>query len=253
VAADTLNADVVQALLEWQERGIAVVPMTTEYEQLLMRVPVSHLPEGWMFTSLSEWVRARDASNVLKRTIDVVGGAVGCILLVALTPLIAAAIRLDSRGPIFYPQTRLGVAGRRFRVLKFRTMRHDAEDEGPRWAAADDPRVTRVGRWLRRCRLDELPQVLNVLRGEMSLVGPRPERPEFVEGLEKSVPGYRARLMVRPGLTGWAQVNANYAASADDATLKLEYDLYYIKHRSFLFDAWILLKTAGTVLALRGR
>jgi lipopolysaccharide/colanic/teichoic acid biosynthesis glycosyltransferase len=227
--------------------------MPIEYEQLLMRVPVAYLPGGWMFTSLSESVRTRDASLGLKRSLDIVGGLAGMVALGALLPVVAAMIWIDSGRPIFYRQTRLGLGGRGFRVIKFRTMSADAEENGPRWAGEDDSRVTRVGRWLRRSRLDELPQVVNVVRGDMSLVGPRPERPEFIERLEQTIPVYRSRLMVRPGLTGWAQVNTPYAASAEDASLKLEYDLYYIKHRSFLFDLWIVMKTASTLLTMSGR
>jgi exopolysaccharide biosynthesis polyprenyl glycosylphosphotransferase len=247
------SPDLVQVLLRCQERGVPVVPMPIEYEQLLMRVPVAYLPGGWMFTSLSESVRTRDASLGLKRSLDIVGGLAGMVALGALLPVVAAMIWIDSGRPIFYRQTRLGLGGRGFRVIKFRTMSADAEENGPRWAGEDDSRVTRVGRWLRRSRLDELPQVVNVVRGDMSLVGPRPERPEFIERLEQTIPVYRSRLMVRPGLTGWAQVNTPYAASAEDASLKLEYDLYYIKHRSFLFDLWIVMKTASTLLTMSGR
>jgi exopolysaccharide biosynthesis polyprenyl glycosylphosphotransferase len=253
VAGDALAPDLVQDLIRQQERGVAVVPMAAEYEHLLMRVPVAFLPHGWMFTSLSEWVRTRDASNAIKRLVDIIGALAGLVLLIAVLPVVAVLTWIDSGRPLSYRQRRVGAGGREFDVVKFRSMVRDAEDEGPKWAGQDDPRVTRVGRWLRRSRLDELPQVLNVLRGDMSLVGPRPERPEFVAQLECIVPVYRARLMVRPGLTGWAQINADYAASADDAALKLEYDLYYIKHRSFLFDLWILVRTIATLLQFRGR
>ena len=149
---------------------------------------------------------------------------------------------------------RRGRAGREFVIFKFRTMVQDAEREtGPKWSTAGDPRITRTGRLLRKLRLDELPNLVNVLRGEMSLVGPRPERPEIVRLLVHDIPFYRSRLIVRPGLTGWAQVNHPYGDSVDDAVQKLEYDLYYLKHRSMLFDLRILLRTAGTVLRLGGR
>ena len=148
----------------------------------------------------------------------------------------------------------MGRGGAPFKLMKFRTMAQDAEADGPpRWAGRRDSRVTRVGRFLRRTRLDELPNVVNVLRGEMSLVGPRPERPEFVAQLEREIPFYRTRLLVRPGLTGWAQVNYPYGDSVYGALEKLEYDLYYLKHRSLFFDLWILVRTVGTVVALRGR
>jgi len=243
----------VQALVRWQESGIDVLPMTAEYEHLLMRVPIADLEPDWMFTSLPEWVRVRDASRAVKRLIDIAGGIAGLTLLVVATPVIAALILLDSGRPVFYRQRRLCAGGRSFDVIKFRTMKREAEADGPRWAAADDPRATRAGRWLRRMRLDELPQVLSVVRGDMSIVGPRPERPEIAEQLERQIPFYRTRLMVRPGLTGWAQVNTPYTDSVEGAAFKLEYDLYYIKHRSLLFDAWIMLRTIGTVFAMGGR
>jgi exopolysaccharide biosynthesis polyprenyl glycosylphosphotransferase len=250
----SMAAGLAQALVRWQEQGVEVVPMTVEYEQLLKRMPIADLESDWMFTSLPESVRAYDASRTAKRVVDIVGGIAGLLLFVVATPIVAVLVVMDSGRPVFYRQRRLGVGGRVFDIVKFRTMVHGAEsDGGPRWAATDDPRVTRAGRWLRRMRLDELPQVLSVLRGEMSLVGPRPERPEIAEQLETQVPFYRARLMVRPGLTGWAQVNASYGDSVEGAALKLEYDLYYIKHRSLMLDAWIMLRTIGTVFAMGGR
>ena len=248
-----LPAPVLQALVRWQEQGVDVIPMTSEYEQALMRVPIADLEPDWMFTSLPEWVRARDASRAVKRLVDILGGLLGLAVLIVCTPAVAMLTLLDSGRPVFYRQRRLGAGGRTFDVIKFRTMIHAAESDGPKWAVSDDPRVTRVGRWLRRSRLDELPQVISVLRGDMSIVGPRPERPEFVEQLERVVPFYRTRLMVRPGVTGWAQVNTPYGDSVDGAALKLEYDLYYIKHRSFLFDAWIVLRTVGTVMTMGGQ
>jgi exopolysaccharide biosynthesis polyprenyl glycosylphosphotransferase len=247
------SAELSEQLLGLQESGLDVVPFAAEYEQRFQRVPVDHLDPDWAFTSLPEWVRTRDASRLAKRVMDVVGGLIGVVILAVLTVPVAVAIWLDSGGPIFYRQQRIGRAGRRFDVLKFRTMRVGAEVDGAQWAKADDPRTTRAGRWLRRARLDEWPQVLNILRGDMSLVGPRPERPEFAEQLGREIPFYRTRLMVEPGLTGWAQVNADYGDSMEGQARKLEYDLYYIKHRSLLFDVWILLRTIGTVVGLRGR
>ena len=253
LAKSSVSADLVTKLIGCQERGITVVPMAVEYEHLLQRVPVEHIEDQWMFTSLSEGMRARDSSSVVKRAVDLVGGFVGLIVLVVVTPLVAGLLLLESGRPVFYRQVRLGAGGRPFWLLKFRTMVREAEDEGPRWAATQDSRVTRIGRWLRRSRLDELPQVVCVLRGSMSLVGPRPERPEFVEPLEREIPFYRARLMVTPGMTGWAQVRADYGATVEEALLKLEYDLYYIKHRSVLFDLRIIMSTVATVLGFRGR
>jgi exopolysaccharide biosynthesis polyprenyl glycosylphosphotransferase len=178
----------------------------------------------------------------------------GLMLALPWMALIAIAIKLESRGPIVFRQTRLGESGCVFVIYKFRSMRQDAEQEtGPQWAAAADPRVTRVGRILRRTRLDELPQLFNVLIGDMSFIGPRPERPEFVAELEKHLPFYRARLSVKPGITGWAQVRYPYGASVGDALEKLQYDLYYIKNLSLFLDLLILLNTIQVVLFARGR
>ena len=242
------------ALAECLHQGVDVVPMSQVYEALLRRVPVKHLESGWLFSSFVEAVRRKDASQIAKRALDVAGATAGLVMLAALTLMIAPAIWLDSGRPIFFRQRRVGRGGAPFDLIKFRTMVQDAESDGPpRWAGPRDPRVTRVGRFLRRTRLDELPNVINVLRGEISLVGPRPERPEFVDQLEHEVPFYRTRLLVRPGLTGWAQVNYPYGDSVQGALEKLEYDLYYVKHRSLFFDLWILVRTVGTVMALRGR
>jgi lipopolysaccharide/colanic/teichoic acid biosynthesis glycosyltransferase len=166
---------------------------------------------------------------------------------------LALLVRLTSPGPLFLRQTRVGRGGRPFTLFKLRTMVVDAEPDGPVWAAPDDPRITPVGRWLRRSRIDELPQVLNIARGEMSLIGPRPERPAFVDALAERIPFYRARHAVRPGLTGWATVHQGYAASEEEAMRRLQYDLYAIKHQSPWLDARILLATVGQVLGLRGR
>jgi exopolysaccharide biosynthesis polyprenyl glycosylphosphotransferase len=243
----------LKALVACQEAGVEIVPMAMMYEQLLERLPVEHLEPNWLFRSYAEAVRAKDSSPALKRLLDLAGGLAGLAVLAAVGPFVASAIWLDSGRPIFYKQRRVGRAGRCFELTKFRTMVTDAEANGPRWAGPADPRTTRVGRFLRRVRLDELPNLFSVVRGDMSLVGPRPERPEFVADLERHIPFYRARLLVRPGLTGWAQVNHPYGDSIEDAVLKLEYDLYYLKHRSMLFDLVILVRTLGTVLRLGGQ
>jgi exopolysaccharide biosynthesis polyprenyl glycosylphosphotransferase len=188
-----------------------------------------------------------------KRITDIVLGLVGLIGLVLLFPIIALAIYLDSPGPIFYRQERSGKGGKTFNVFKFRSMIPNAETQGKAvWATKDDPRVTHVGKFLRRTRLDELPQVINVLFGDMSIVGPRPERPQFIEQLQESIPFYRARLSVKPGLTGWAQVKYRYGSSVEDALMKLQYDLYYIKHQSLLLDALVILRTVKVVLTFKG-
>jgi exopolysaccharide biosynthesis polyprenyl glycosylphosphotransferase len=256
VATSTPPTDaMLDALLQCQERGIRIVTFPQLYEDALQRIPVRHIDREWLLASFSEAIRLRDASALIKRGVDLAGGLAGTAALAALAPFIAAAIWIEDRGRIVYRQQRVGWGGSPFSIVKFRTMVADAEDTaGPRWAAKDDPRVTRVGRLLRRTRLDELPNLINVVRGEMSLVGPRPERPELVAMLEQHVPFYRTRLMVRPGITGWAQVNRPFGdETIDDAAEKLEYDLYYVKHRTLAFDLWILLKTLGAVLRLKGR
>jgi len=248
------SSTLLAALAECQEKGVEVVPLSQVYEDLLRRVPVTYLDSGWLFSSFVEAVRSKDASGIAKRAMDLVGAAAGLAALAVLTPLLSIAIWLESGPPVFYRQHRMGRGGALFTLIKFRTMRADAEADGPpRWAVRQDPRVTRVGHLLRRTRLDELPNVVNVLRNEMSLVGPRPERPEFVTQLEREIPLYRARLLSRPGLTGWAQVNSPYGDSVEGALEKLEYDLYYLKHRSLVFDLWILVRTIGTVVGLKGR
>lgn len=183
------------------------------------------------------------------RTMDIIFGLFGLLFLLLILPVLALLIYLDSPGPIFYNQERVGYRGRKYYIHKFRSMRTDAEQAGyPVWATGGDPRVTRVGRFLRGTHLDELPQVVNILRGEMSLIGPRPERPEYVAELEKADPLYRYRLTVKPGLTGWAQVEYGYGSSSQDELIKLQYDLYYIEHRSFALDVLIILKTVVEVL-----
>ena len=192
-------------------------------------------------------------NGAAKRLFDVVGAAGALALLGPPMLLIAAAIRLSGPGGALYRQRRITRGGREFTILKFRTMRAGAEDAtGPVWASAGDPRVTRLGRLLRRTSLDELPQLINVLRGEMSIVGPRPERPQLVRQISEALPIYRVRHAVRPGITGWAQVNYSYGSSVEDARIKLEYDLYYLKHAGVVLDLLILLRTVPVMLRAEG-
>lgn len=200
----------------------------------------------------SPLARRDGLTHATKRVMDIV---LSLFLLVFTAPvllLVALAIRLDSPGPIFYRQTRVGADSKTFDVIKFRTMVTDAEKDGPKWASASDSRITRVGQFLRRSRIDEIPQVIPILKGHMSFIGPRPERPEFTSGLERDIPHYAQRYLVKPGLTGWAQVNAPYAASVEASRLKLSYDLYYIRHYSFLLDAFILIKTVKVTIFAEG-
>jgi exopolysaccharide biosynthesis polyprenyl glycosylphosphotransferase len=195
----------------------------------------------------------RGAVPYSKKIIDVLLASTLLLAALPLMLLVALAIKCDSPGPVFYPQERVGLRGRRFAVLKFRSMRQDAEADGrPVWAEAKDSRVTRVGRFIRWVRIDELPQLLNVLRGEMSVIGPRPERPYFVDQFNQLIPSYDDRHAVLPGITGWAQVNYPYGASLEDAREKLRYDLYYIANYSFRLDLQILLATVRVVLSGKG-
>lgn len=183
-----------------------------------------------------------------KRVFDIAAALSLLIFLAPLLILTVIAIRLDSKGPVLYRQRRIGYRGEVFEIFKFRSMRTDAEKDGARWAAADDDRITRVGRFIRRTRIDEIPQAINILRGEMSFVGPRPERPEFVDILEAEIPHYHERHLVKPGITGWAQVKHEYTASVEGARTKLTYDLFYIKHFSLLLDLLIVLMTVRVAL-----
>jgi exopolysaccharide biosynthesis polyprenyl glycosylphosphotransferase len=248
-----IRPELFQAILDCQERGAEVIRMPALYESLLGRVPIGYLSADWLLTSFLDNARLYDLYSPIKRLIDILAALVGLALTLALFPVIALLIRIDSPGPILYRQERSGRGGHPIWVVKYRTMVRDAEPDGEaRWASPSDPRVTRIGKWLRRTRLDEFPQFWNVLRGDMSLIGPRPERPEWIAQLEKQIPFYRARLLVQPGLTGWSQVNFGYVRSVEDTALKLEYDLYYIRHRSLMLDLKIALRTLGTIVRFQG-
>jgi exopolysaccharide biosynthesis polyprenyl glycosylphosphotransferase len=239
--------------MDCQEHGIQITPMPVLHERITGRVAVEHIGQRLHLLFPGEVAATRRLFDGLKRVTDVVLAVVGMGTSWPLWLLIALAIRLDSDGPILYIQERVGKGGHPFRVIKFHTMVQNAE-EGDRtvWATENDPRVTRTGRLLRRMRLDELPQLINVLRGLMSMVGPRPERPQFVGQLAEEIRFYRARHAVRPGLTGWAQIKYRYGSSVEDARIKLEYDLYYVKHRSLYLDLLILLKTIPVILRFQG-
>ena len=191
-------------------------------------------------------------AQAVRRALDLVLSLAGLVLTLPLLLLVSVLVKLDSPGPVFYRQERVGLGGRTFALVKFRSMRVDAEAAGPRWASERDPRVTRMGRLLRLTRIDELPQLLNVLAGSMSLVGPRPERPHFVGQLTQVIPHFAARVAVKPGITGWAQVNYPYGASIEDARQKLAYDLFYLQHRSLALDLRILLSTVRVVVCQSG-
>jgi exopolysaccharide biosynthesis polyprenyl glycosylphosphotransferase len=248
-----IRAELFQAVLDCQERGAEVIRMPALYESLIGRVPIGYLSADWLLTSFLDSVRLYDLYSPLKRMIDILISLVGFSVFLVTYPVVALIVRLDSRGPILFRQERSGKGGRSIWVWKYRTMVQDAEGDGEaRWAVPADPRTTRVGKWMRRTRLDEIPQFWNVLTGDMSLIGPRPERPELIAQLEQQIPFYRARLLVQPGLTGWSQVNFGYVRTVEDTALKLEYDLYYIRHRSLILDLKIFLRTLGAIVRFQG-
>jgi exopolysaccharide biosynthesis polyprenyl glycosylphosphotransferase len=248
-----MQSSMFQALLDAQERGVEITRMPVAYEELLGRVPVQHLEADWILRYFVDEARTGNFYGLSKRLLDILGGLVGVLIFIFIAPVIAFFILAESGRPVLFQQTRSGKGGRPYTIMKFRTMQTDAEKNGAQLAKEDDERATSLGRFLRKTRLDEWPQFINVLRGEMSLVGPRPERPELMEHFQQQIPFYRGRLLDKPGITGWAQVNLGYAASLEEMVDKLEYDLYYIKHRNILLDFVIILRTVGTVIGLRGQ
>jgi exopolysaccharide biosynthesis polyprenyl glycosylphosphotransferase len=242
-------AGLVEACLQ---SGIRVTPVAAIVELYHRRVRLADVNKEW-FLHVSGEAFWRRPYALVRRFIDLLLCAALGIPFLAALPLLALAIKLESPGPVFLRQLRLGQFGKPIQIIKLRSMRADAEANGAQWAARSDARITRVGRILRRTRLDEFCQLWNVLRGEMTLIGPRPERPEFIDHLAEHLPHYRARMMVKPGLTGWAQVRHGYTANLEETVAKLEYDLYYVKNQSLALDLQILALTMFTVLGLRGR
>ncbi len=249
-----IQGSTFQTILDVQERGVEVNRMPILYEEITQRVPVHHLESDWLIRSFVDELKVSMFYEFVKRLLDIMGGILGLAVFAVLFPFIALAILIDSGVPVLYSQDRLGKGGELFKIYKYRTMVRDAEPDGlPQQASLNDDRVTRVGNLLRITHLDELPQFWNVLHGDMSLVGPRAERAQLIAEYQKQIPFYRARLLVKPGLTGWAQINYGYVASVTETGIKLEYDLYYIKHRSLMLDVTIALRTIGTVLSRKGR
>ena len=251
--SQTISDEMMNALLQCREMGLRVVTMATVYERLTGRVPIDYVGRDlYMVLPMDDSAMER-AYKIIKRLVDVVSGLAGLFFMgVAIIP-IAIANQLSSPGPLFYKQRRVGQGGKIFEVYKFRSMRPDAEKgTGAVWARKGDDRITPAGRILRKTRLDELPQVINVLKGDMSLIGPRPERPEFVNALSLMIPYYRARHAVKPGITGWAQVRFGYGNTHEDSRIKLEHDLYYVKHANPLLDMMIALQTPLIMLLAKG-
>lgn len=249
-----LLPDTFQTLLEAQQLGIQITRMPTTYEELMGRVPVHYLEADWILRSFVDEARISPFYEMMKRSLDILGGIVGALILIVIGPIISLLIFLEDGQPIIFKQTRAGRGGKNFTIYKFRSMKVGAEKAGtPVLAKENDDRATKVGRFLRKTHLDEWLQFINVLKGEMSLVGPRPERPELVDHYEENVPFYRTRLLAKPGIAGWAQIHVDYFATLEEMVMKLEYDLYYIKHRSIFLDILIILRTFATVIGFRGR
>jgi sugar transferase (PEP-CTERM system associated) len=241
----------VETLLNLKLNGIGVEDGTAIYEQISQRLPVDHLNPSYLI--FSQGCHKTKVTLVMKRAFSLIASIAGLILSAPIMLLTAIAIKLESQGPIFFTQERVGKDGRIFKLVKFRSMATDAEARsGPMWAQANDPRVTRIGKFIRRTRIDELPQFINVIKGDMDFVGPRPERPYFVDQLRAVIPYYWQRHTVAPGLTGWAQVKYPYGATIEDSREKLKYDLYYIKNMSIFLDLSIIFHTVKTVLLGRG-
>jgi exopolysaccharide biosynthesis polyprenyl glycosylphosphotransferase len=249
IMAAAVNEEEVllRRLRPFRYRGLALIDLISVYEELAYEIPIDLINDEWLFTASMN--NSRIHIRRLKRLMDLAVALVGLGTHLPVIGIAALLIKLTSKGPVFYRQERLGRDSQPFTLLKLRTMYADAESQtGPVWSTEDDPRITPLGKWLRKFRTDELPQLINVLRGEMSLVGPRPEREVFIRKLSDKIPFYAERLLVPPGITGWAQVMAPYAASIEDSRRKLQFDLYYIKHMSFFLDMLIFAKTFKTIL-----
>jgi exopolysaccharide biosynthesis polyprenyl glycosylphosphotransferase len=252
--AQQICPQLYEAILDCREMGVPITSMLGVYERLTGRVAVEHAGRNVELAAGRNDGPFQRFYVAYKRLTDLIGGLAGGVVLLFTIPPVWIGNRMWSSGPLFFCQKRVGLGGRPFTVIKFRSMVPHAEQEsGAVWAAEGDDRVTGFGRFLRKTHLDELPQVINVLRGNMSLVGPRPDRPEFVGQLSEQIPFYRARHCVRPGITGWAQIHQNYGDSFEGAKEKLEYDLYYTKHASPMLDAIFILRTISKVLGFRGR
>jgi sugar transferase (PEP-CTERM system associated) len=241
----------IKELLDFKTRGVAIEDATTFYERVAGKIPIENLKPSWMVFNTGFSVTKQ--ALLEKRIFSLLVSSILLLLSSPIILLLMALIKLESKGPIFYRQERVGQDGKSFMLVKFRSMCADAEAEtGPVWAKEDDDRITRIGWMMRRTRLDELPQLYNVFRGDMSMVGPRPERPHFVQQLSESIPFYPLRHIVKPGLTGWAQINYGYANTLDHTVEKLQYDLFYIKNMSWVLDTLIILETIKTVLVKKG-
>jgi sugar transferase (PEP-CTERM system associated) len=240
----------LRELLDCKLHGVRVVDIATHFEKTKGQIRLDSVSAGWLV--FGDGFSQGGVRTIVKRVFDIICALILIGVSAPVMLVTAMLIKLESRGPIFYRQERVGFNGRLFNVVKFRSMRTDAEKDGPRWAAAKDDRVTRIGSVIRKLRIDELPQLFSVLNGDMSLVGPRPERPFFVDQLTREIPYYAVRQSVKPGVTGWAQVRYHYGATLEDSAEKLQYDLYYVKNHSLFLDLVILFETVGVVLMAKG-
>ncbi|MFC1756661.1 exopolysaccharide biosynthesis polyprenyl glycosylphosphotransferase [Patescibacteria group bacterium] len=247
----TRSEDGMKKFYEVLPLGVDVVNFQNFYEIIRGKVPLSMINENWFLENLS--TLDKKMFETLKRFFDILGAIILGIPTLLFTPIIAIAIKSNSKGPVFYKHQRVGKNGKIFEIIKFRSMIQNAEKNGATWATEKDKRITKIGKMLRRTRLDELPQLLNILMGDLSFIGPRPERPEFVQQLTEKIPHYSMRLLVKPGASGWAQINYRYGSSVEDAIKKLQYDLYYIKNRSIVLDLSTFLKTIMVMLDHSGR
>ena len=247
-----VSEELFSALVNCQANGVPVAWMPDAYEKLLHRIPVEYIDPAWGLFAVQGKPIFRRLQLASKRILDLSIFILALPIFAIVVPLLAVAIKLDSKGPVFYNQIRAGRGGQPFTIYKFRTMVTDAEKNGAQWAQKNDTRITRVGRFLRKTRLDELPQIINVFRGEMSFVGPRPERPEFVAELSEQIPFFSTRMLVKPGLTGWAQIHYDYGNTVEDARMKLEYDFYYVRYWSIWMDIYTLFRTIAVVAMFKG-
>ncbi len=245
------NKELVRMFYQVLPLGVTIINFPEFYESITGKIPISVINETWFLENLAE-IHKR-SFEIVKRLLDIILGIIVGIPALLLSPFIAILIKLDSGGPIFYFQDRVGKNGKIFKFIKFRSMIQNADQLDGIKGTGDDARHTKIGRILRKTYLDELPQIINVLRGEMSFVGPRPERPHYVEILRQQIPFYEIRLLVRPGITGWAQINMENDASVEDAPQKLQHDLYYIKNRSIIMDLAVALRTASIIIRREGR
>ncbi len=245
------NQKIINLLFQAIPLRVNFISLTNFYERITNRIPLKNISRGWFLENFSEGNKS--FFEFFKRFIDLSFSIIFGVISFFLIPFIIIFIKSDSKGKIIFKQKRVGKDGKTFMAMKFRSMYENAEKNGAVWAKQDDPRITKIGKFLRKTRLDEIPQLWNILKGEMSFVGPRPERPEFIAKLKVEIPFYNERLLVKPGLTGWAQINFPYADSVESTLKKLQYDLYYIKHRSLILDLSIILKTLNIILKRGGR